>query len=395
MEIFSKLKKILFDEVTTEIPVITKESTKEEKENKNVQKRVPFDQSKANKREMDEEIIIEKIETPKREHKIELPDDEPFDMPKLKEEAKEEVKRSTFTFPVFDDDEKELTTSKRRERKEERRKEKAQEREEENFKKKKESTGYTNAYDYSYGKYKGDYKSSREKSHDVMTKTLEEKETHKTFTPSPIISPVYGVLNENYKKEDIVTKKEIKIDSSEPLDLDSVRRKAYGTLEEEIEISLSRENENLSPREEEVDFEDDKGISIDDLLVDKNELSTDEEDEFVEVPDDDAEPIMAYDEETELFEALENEDAEDDEEIAEDKEISIDETTEESTESTPEDDQTDTLEEEILEKSVVPISQLKADDETKIEKTKDKKETLGEEDLFDLIDSLYEGKGDE
>ena len=45
-------------------------------------------------------------------------DDEPFDMPKLKEEAKQEVKRSTFTFPVFgDDEEMNIVTPKRRERK--------------------------------------------------------------------------------------------------------------------------------------------------------------------------------------------------------------------------------------------------------------------------------------
>ena len=36
----------------------------------------------------------------------------------------------------------------------------------------------------------------------------------KTFHPSPIISPIYGVLDQNYKKDDIVTKKEVRITSS-------------------------------------------------------------------------------------------------------------------------------------------------------------------------------------
>ena len=54
----------------------------------------------------------------------------------------------------------------------------------------------------------------------------------KTFTPSPIISPIYGILDKNYKKEEVKDNKEIRI-SSRPsrMDLDSVRNKAFGDLE--------------------------------------------------------------------------------------------------------------------------------------------------------------------
>ena len=55
------------------------------------------------------------------------------------------------------------------------------------------------------------------------------------FRPSPVISPVYGVLDKNYKKEDIVVKTEEK----KVIDVDSVRKKAFGTLEDDIEKTLN------------------------------------------------------------------------------------------------------------------------------------------------------------
>ncbi len=61
------------------------------------------------------------------------------------------------------------------------------------------------------------------------TKTYYESKETKIFKPSPIISPIYGILDKNYKKEEVITRKEIKITSNrEKLDLDSVRNKAFG-----------------------------------------------------------------------------------------------------------------------------------------------------------------------
>ena len=59
----------------------------------------------------------------------------------------------------------------------------------------------------------------------------------KTFTPSPIISPIYGILDKNYKKEEVKDNKEIRI-SSRPsrMDLDSVRNKAFGDLEYDLNL---------------------------------------------------------------------------------------------------------------------------------------------------------------
>lgn len=77
----------------------------------------------------------------------------------------------------------------------------------------------------------------REKNEPIKYETplyTEKKET-KVFTPSPIISPIYGILDKNYKKEEVKEKKEIRL-SSRPvkMDLDSVRNKAFGDLEYDL-----------------------------------------------------------------------------------------------------------------------------------------------------------------
>jgi len=73
---------------------------------------------------------------------------------------------------------------------------------------------------------------------------VEEK---KVFKPTPIISPIYGVLDKNYHKEDIVSKNdtvERNQDDIEP-SIDSIRNKAYGTLEDELENTLFGNNSIL------------------------------------------------------------------------------------------------------------------------------------------------------
>lgn len=55
------------------------------------------------------------------------------------------------------------------------------------------------------------------------------------FKPSPIISPIYGILDKNYKKEDVVSKKEIRITtnySRSNVNVDDIRNKAYGRRSE-------------------------------------------------------------------------------------------------------------------------------------------------------------------
>lgn len=69
-------------------------------------------------------------------------------------------------------------------------------------------------------------------------------EENRVFVPSQTISPVYGILDKNYKKEDIKVKDErlYEIPRRRCLDYEDVRKKAYGTLTDEIELALSEEN---------------------------------------------------------------------------------------------------------------------------------------------------------
>ena len=75
----------------------------------------------------------------------------------------------------------------------------------------------------------------------------------KKFTPSPVISPIYGILDKNYKKEEIVTKKEVRLSTHVgKMDLDSVRNKAFGDLEndlfEQSDVKIERD-EKEEPKE--------------------------------------------------------------------------------------------------------------------------------------------------
>ena len=64
------------------------------------------------------------------------------------------------------------------------------------------------------------------------------KEEKKHFKPTPIISPVYGVLDKNYNKEDITPTKKTHYTNT-TITIDEVRKKAYGTLEDELENTIN------------------------------------------------------------------------------------------------------------------------------------------------------------
>lgn len=115
------------------------------------------------------------------------------------------------------------------------------------------------------------------------------KPQKKVFKPSLVISPVYGVLDKNYSKEDITTKDGNRVSNDNGVDIDTVIKKAYGEevvtktreekreeenktvdafKEEETDIkSLTIEQAETKANEREVD---DKIASIDELLNDTN-----------------------------------------------------------------------------------------------------------------------------
>ena len=66
------------------------------------------------------------------------------------------------------------------------------------------------------------------------------------FKPSPIISPIYGILDKNYKKEDVVAKKEIRHSSTytrKNLNVDDIRNKAYGR-KNNVDDTIESKNED-------------------------------------------------------------------------------------------------------------------------------------------------------
>lgn len=97
-------------------------------------------------------------------------------------------------------------------------------------------------------------------------KSAPEKKPERIFKPSPVISPVYGVLDKNYTKEEIMERSQEAIPrttSPKDMNYDAVRRKAYGTLEDELESTLTELSE---PKHTEKPAEKTDNKSIEDLL---------------------------------------------------------------------------------------------------------------------------------
>ena len=76
-------------------------------------------------------------------------------------------------------------------------------------------------------------------------KREENKKESKKFRATPIISPIYGVLVKNYNPEEVEHNKGRNLEDTRPsknIDFDSVRKKAYGNISEEIKENLLCEN---------------------------------------------------------------------------------------------------------------------------------------------------------
>ena len=90
--------------------------------------------------------------------------------------------------------------------------------------------------------YTHDYVSSMRENNNNYSYSKREytkKEEVKVFKPSPIISPIYGILDKNYRKEEVITKRETRISTSsyKKPDLDSVRNRAFASIDEEKEVT--------------------------------------------------------------------------------------------------------------------------------------------------------------
>lgn len=109
------------------------------------------------------------------------------------------------------------------------------------------------------------------------SETKKEPEKPKVFKPSPVISPIYGILDKDYQRDEVVKKEVVvkpKVENSART-YDSVRRKAYGTLEDDLEDTLSLMNKltpetiksSVSDIEEDVKELEEKSNKIEDLIT--------------------------------------------------------------------------------------------------------------------------------
>lgn len=286
----------------------------------------------------EEEEIEETVEEPK----VKTISKNTMEIPKITKEPKkekydfeEETDRElfkaekTFDFPVFDEEEFDDFVPKKKEELPR------------TYERETEKRRVTNNFDNSRRK---DYTSTR------IVKNINET-PKKAFKPSPVISPVYGILDKNYKKEDVVTRDEMDQKKTIKLDVDSVRKKAFGTLEEDLQSTLSEPIDKF--------YEE----------VKKEEIIDNEEKEI-----------------TNLEELL---DKTIDAEIDVTKEMEIPSRVEKAN-----------YEEDLLEETIkadeVIEEDIKKIDPEEVEDTQDEisNDTL-ENDLFELIDSMYENREDE
>lgn len=264
MGLFDKIKNALFEEEYVEVEEKPKKPKKEAPKSRDV-----------------ERPIAKKVVLPeKKEVKVEeLEDDELLDedfeiKPKAVEAPVVEEKRS---FKVMDDED--FKVEERSYRSSEPKivkvidKDESVVSEEVRYYQNKKEKNEKNAYGISDANKVSvpEYGKSSYESTTSYSGAYERKEDRTHFKPSPIISPIYGILDKNYKKEDVVSKKEVRLTSSyarENLSVEDVRKKAYGNLSDDIAKELD-EPKKIAPFEVANKVEDDANLLVD--------LSDDEE----------------------------------------------------------------------------------------------------------------------
>ena len=224
-----------------------------------------------------------------------------------------------------------------------------------------------------------------------------KEEIKPKFKASPVISPVYGVLDKNYTKEEVREKTDDNNTMKRPskkVDFETVRKKAFGNLADEIKDNLLCENCELYKEVKKI-----SALSEDDLLYDMTVDNEESEPELtIEKAYDNyhefgvayepkpqkkvvSEPIV--DDDFEIPKELENiinDVHNDDEEATKEAYIPLMDKieTEETIISEPLDEPTEAVKEEMI--------------PTREEK---RKEAKVDDDFFELIDSMYKERIDD
>ena len=197
------------------------------------------------------------------------------------------------------------------------------------------------------------------------------------FKATPVISPVYGILDKNYTKEEVKEKDEEDVSLKRPsrkIDFETVRKKAFGNLSDDIKDNMLCENCELYKEVKKI-----QALSEDDLLYD---MTVDEEEELTinKAYENYEEFGVAYD-----TKSIIKKDATDDSE-----DVVIKDNNEEKIEEEPkiELEQPEIKVVEDLEEETPVV-------EKEIPTREKKKETKVDDDFFDLIDSMYKERSDE
>ena len=218
MKLIEKLKNVFFEEVPED---------EDEEE---------LPQTFAKKIEVPKKAEPPKVQEFKREERSIIQEEEESEEESDKFIEEEEEKKEESTFPMMFDDDDFLEDDKEEETREIPVVYKREDREEREL--------YQGKKELSY------IESVRKPNYSHTKSYYEEKET-KGFRPSPIISPVYGVLDKNYRKEEVVAKKETKVSTGRNnFDLDAVRNKAFGRDDEEISDKKTRESKVEEEKED-------------------------------------------------------------------------------------------------------------------------------------------------
>ena len=105
----------------------------------------------------------------------------------------------------------------------------------------------------------------------------------KKFKPSPIISPVYGILNEDYVADDITNRGD-PIPEKKTITVESVRKKAFGSLDEPVKKEVIQEVETVKSYEP-IEEKQQKVRTIDELLEDTSDVTISLDEEEIIEPD--------------------------------------------------------------------------------------------------------------
>lgn len=234
----------------------------------------------------------------------------------------------------------------------------------------------------------------REKSVSELYTKKEEPKPRK-FKPTPVISPVYGVLDKNYTKDEVKVQDTSSYEIQRPsrkIDFETVRNKAFGNLTDDIKNNLC-ENCELY-QEVKITKNADQLAKKDNLLSnmidDDVSLGTAEENFFdfgvsYEPPKKDEDVTIMHADKVEINGNIENEikiiNHNDEDSKAEKIEVKeIEEEPKISSESIP-----DNSDDDIL-------SKLSHDEEdiTSILKDNNEESENEDNDIFNLIDSMYD-----